>query len=161
VQSSFLWYILRASLEWPCQMLCTVICTLTTNCVRIEFLSFAKFEVLTAAPKRMCALWVVLEVSMGRCAPIFMDHDLSKLRKRLNQRCSVTSQRTGVRTTRYFYSQFFWVLAKSILSRTELCLIQGCTNSGHAVGDASYLCVPSNGTSFMSTFWILEFWGGS
>ena len=90
-------------------MLCTVICTLTTNCVHMKLLSFAKFEVVTAAPKRMCSLRAVPEVSMGRFAPMFMDHGLWKRRKRLNQRCSVISQRTGIQTKRHFYSQFFGV----------------------------------------------------
>ena len=75
----------------------------------MKLFSFAKFGLLTAAPKRMCALRAFPEVSMGRFAPIFMDHGLWKRRKRLNQRCSVISQRTGIQTTGHFYSQFFGV----------------------------------------------------
>jgi hypothetical protein len=90
-------------------MLCTVICTLTTNWVQVKLLAFAKFEGLTAAPKRMCGLRAIPEISMGRFAPIFMDHSLSKRRKRLNQWCGVTSQKTGIQTTRYFYLLFFGI----------------------------------------------------
>jgi len=90
-------------------MLCTVICTLTTSCVQMKLVSFAKFGVLTAAPKRMCALQAVPDVSMGRFAPIFMDDGLWKRRERLNQRCSVISQGTRIQTTIHIYSQFFGV----------------------------------------------------
>lgn len=47
-RSSLLWYTVRVSVQWPCRVLCSVVCTDTTNGVQIKeslFFFSSKFEV--------------------------------------------------------------------------------------------------------------------